>query len=259
MVARCKLQIRREPDVGPNGSPWAIKLDDRPVFELDAGELKAIFHDEGEVTVTVEGPDGPLLVTKVALPGDNILLLSLHEVQAAWWKRMLGASPSLALSEVSRTYLATYDPGPVRMLLQQAWLGYAESGDLFFSFMDERDDYYSDENFERKGTPEHIALSAFADAMSERSYDHDFLEYGFAKPGDDLETKFAGHSWVEQWAPILRDTLPADEVTTANVYIMFGVDGGRGDGGYRQITHPKDIDLPGLRIRYIGEVEHPSH
>lgn len=258
-MARCKLAIRREPDVGPSGILWTIKLGDRPVFELDAGQTRAIFHDEGEVTIAVEGPDGSLFSTEVKLPGDSQLVLSLHQVRVAWWKRMLGAAPSLALSEVSRAYLAPYDPGPVRMLLQQAWIGQVESEELFFSFMDERSEFYSHENTQREDTPDHIALSAFAEAMGETWYDHDFLEYGFAKAGDDLETRFAGHSWVEQWAPILRETLPPEELNAANVYIMFGIDGGRQSDGYRQITTPKDVDLPGLRLRYVGEIEHPSH
>jgi hypothetical protein len=145
------------------------------------------------------------------------------------------------------------------MLAQQTWIGHAKSEELLRSIMAERDEYYSDENIEKEGTPEHLALSSFAEAMNQRRYDHDFLEYGFAKQGDDLETRFKGHSWVNKWAPVMRTKLSVDELKSVNAYVMFVVDRTEKFGDQRQIREPRDLKLAGIHLRYIGELEHPSH
>lgn len=258
-MSRCTLQIRREPDTGKTLGRLAVAIDNRTVFDIEAGELKTALCEPGEVRITVTGPDGRGFARRIRLPEGQVVLLSLHEVSSAWWQSLLGSSRTLDLTEISRTPLAPPDPEPAEMLSQQMWIGHATSEQSLRDLMAEREEYYSDENAEREGTAQHIALSQFADAMGETSYDHDFLEYGFAKPGDDLETRFAGHSWVKEWAPVLRATLSAEELAGANVFVMFGVDRDVRFGEDRQISQPRDVELPQVRLRYVGEIDHPRH
>ena len=141
--------------------------------------------------------------------------------------------------------------------MQQIWLGRADDANALYRVMEEREAFYSLENEDAEGTPAHIALSEFADIMGEESYDHDFLEYGFEKSAGAMEAKFAGHSWVDQWAPMIRETHPEKIWRDANAFILLGVDTYQGRP-YPQIRKPVDVIAPGIALRYIGEVTHPS-
>lgn len=256
---RCRLQIRREPEIAEAWGRLTVSIDNRTVFDLDANEVKQIFCEPGVATITVTASDGSGFSRRMSLPEGHALLLSLHEISPVWWRRLMGISRSLDLTEISRTPLVPEAPVPVRTLTQQVWIGQAESEDVLNALFAEREDYYSDDNAELEGTPAHLALSAFAQAMGQASYDHDFLEYGYARPGDDLETRFAAHSWVRGWAPVLRGVLSAQEIDRSNAVVMIGVDRHERFGDHRQIKQPRDLDLPGIRLRYIGEIEHPDH
>lgn len=257
-MSRCRLQIRREPDVGEVWGRLTVAIDNRTVFDIEAGETKVALCEPGDATITVTASNGRGFSRRMALPPEHVLVLSLHAVSPVWWRTLLGISRSLDFTEISRTSLAPSDPGPASQETQQMWIGHAANEEVLRVVMAERDDYYSDDNAEREGTPQHMALSVFAEAMGQPFYDHDFLEYGFAKPGDDLEARFAGHSWVKEWAPVLRATFSVEELAAMNVFVMFGVDRDQRFGDHRQIREPRDLALADIRLRYIGEIDHPG-
>ncbi|MGF9563273.1 immunity 22 family protein [Neorhizobium sp. JUb45] len=256
-MSRCKLQIRRAPDIGEAWGRLTVAIDNRTLFDIEAGETKAALCEPGDATIIVTASDGRGFSRRMALPPEHVLVLSLHAVAPVWWRTLLGVSRFLDFTEIARTPIGPSEPGPASQLTQQMWIGHAANEGALHALMAERDGYYSDDNAEREDTPEHMALSGFAEAMGQPSYDHDFLEYGFAKPGDDLESRFAGHSWVEAWAPVLRDTLSAEELADINVFVMFGVDRDPQFGDRRQIRQPRDLALTDIRLRYIGEINHP--
>ena len=258
----CKLQVQREADVLPDIENLDVHVDDKRVFELAPGDLRAGFFEAGEVDISVRDGSRTLLQQRLALPGETRLKLSLGRTPVGLLGRILGriaGRAPLVLHEVERGHHARYDPGPPRPVLSQIWLGTASDEAALHAFMEERKAYYSDENEDAEGTDRHIALSAFADSQDETSYDHDFLEYGFAKRGDTLEDRFAGHSWVEQWAPILREMRPRAEIEAASAYVQMGMDVSERFGVSREIAQPRDIDEGAVRLRYVGEITHPSH
>ncbi|MDP9836088.1 hypothetical protein J2T09_000830 [Neorhizobium huautlense] len=258
-MSRCRLQIRREPEIAEAWGRLTVSIDNRTVFDLDDAEVKQVSCEPGVATITVTASDGSGFSRRMCLPEGRVLLLSLHEISPVWWRRLLGISRSLDLTEISKGPLVPPDAIPDRTLTQQVWIGHAASEEALSALFVERDGYYSDENAEREGTPDHLALSAFAQVMGQASYDHDFLEYSYAGPGDSLETRFAAHSWVREWAPVLRALLPAQEIEHSNAVVMVGIDRHERFGDHRQIRQPRDLYLPDLRLRYIGEIDHPDH
>lgn len=257
--SRSGITIRRAPSVGENWGTLVLYYEGYNSVELPPEAVRTMFLWPKPVRLDIH-QEGRCIFSKLLdMPADSKVDYLLELSPMGFWDRLRNRSPKLDLIEQSRAYLAPYDPGPVRMITQQIWIGTAASEDVFFDLMAERPEYYSEENLDAEGTDQQLALSAFAQAMGELSYDHDFLEYGFAKEGDDLETRFKGHSWVEQWAPILREKLSPQDLQAANVFIIMGVDDGPHTKPRRQITAPCDLSVEGLSLSYIGEIEHPSH
>ena len=251
----CKLQLYRGPDVLKDIPRLAVRIEDKLVFELDLNDTKSVFFEAGGVLISIEMGNRTLLRQRVELPGETRLKLSI--APAGLIERIIKRTP-FVLREIERADQPRYDPGPIRAIRSQMWLGTVADEGAFHDFMTERAEYYSVENEDAEGTDRHVALSAFAESQDEDTYDHDFLEYGFAASGKTLEERFTGHSWVAQWAPILREMLPAQEISAANAYVQLRVEESAQFGVRRYIETPHDINLAGIRLRFIGEIVRPD-
>ncbi|MEX3016913.1 hypothetical protein [Gymnodinialimonas hymeniacidonis] len=255
-MSRCKVQIIREPGVGDAGQPVDVIMGERKVFDLAPDELKSVFWDQADVRIELRQGYASLLETKVTLPHDHVLSLSMQSVAPRGLFAMFKAA-QVHLIEERRKPLPPPEPTLKENITQQMWMGRAESAEALNRVMAERAAYYSEENEEAEGTDAYIELSEFADLMGGAWYDHDFVEYGFAKPGDALETKFEGHSWVGHWAPVVRETVPEAVWLDANAFIMMGHETSGGTPR-RQIQAPRDLVADGLSLTYLGDVIHPS-
>jgi hypothetical protein len=110
-MSRCRLQIRREPDLSTLGR-LTVAIDNRTVFDLEVNETKVALCEPGDAMITVRNADGDGFSRRMVLPEDQLLILSLHEVKPMWWKTLLGISRSLDVTEISRTDLASDKTGP---------------------------------------------------------------------------------------------------------------------------------------------------
>jgi len=259
LPSRSGVTIRRAPAVDESWGTFVLQYENCDSMDLPPEGVRTLFLWPKPTRLDILQGGRVIWSKQLDMQADSKVDYRLDLAPAGLLDRLLNRPPKLDLVEQSRAYLAPYDPGPVRMITQQIWVGTADNKDSFFDLMAERPEYYSEENEEAEGTDAHIALSAFAQAMGEDSYDHDFLEYGFAKDGDTLETRFKGHSWVEQWAPLVREMLSPQAVDAVNVFIIMGVDDGPHAKPRRQFNTPRDLNLGGLSLRYLGEVTHPSH
>lgn len=255
-MARCKIQIIREPGVGAADQPIDVIMGERKAFDLAPDELKSVFWDEATVRVELRQGNASLLETTLTLPSDHVLSLSMQSVKARGLFAIFKA-PQVHLIEERRKPLPPPQPTLKENITQQMWMGRVDNVEALRRLMDERTAYYSEENEEAEGTDDFVALSEFADLMGAISYDHDFVEYGFAKLGDALETKFEGHSWVTYWAPVVRETVPEDVWLDANAFIMMGHETSSGTPR-RQIRKPVDAIADGVALTYIGEITHSS-
>lgn len=111
-MSRCALQIRREPDLGKPLGRLTVAIDNRTVFDIEVNETKVALCEPGDAIITVRNAGGNGFSRRMALPKDQRLLLSLHEVKPVWWKVLLGISQSLDVTEISRTGLASDETGP---------------------------------------------------------------------------------------------------------------------------------------------------
>lgn len=257
-MARCKVQIIRQPGVGDVDKPVYVFMNENKVFDLAPNELKAVFRDEPSVQVDVRQGNSSLLQGRVDLVSDHRIKLSLQNAARGGLFGWLSTQTTI-LIELERAALPPRTPSsplPPKLITQQMWFGHADTADALYRLMEERAAYYSDNNFEAEGTADHIALSEFADLMGQNSYDHDFLEVSFAQPGDTLEAKFQC-SWVGQWAPVVREKVPEAVWRDANAMIMLVVDDYKGRKT-AQIRKPVDVMAEGIRLTYVGEIAHPD-
>ena len=260
LPSRSGVTIRRAAQVDDSWGAFELSFDGNDsTMTLPPEAVRTVFLPPGSTRLELKRDGAVVFSQALELRADSKVEYLLGLVPTGWLGRLMGKGPKLHLSETARAYLAPYDPGPVQMITQQIWIGTADTKDALNDLMQERKAYYSEENEEAEGTDEHIALSGFTEAMGQVSYDHDFLEYGTAKPGDTLEERFKGHSWVEHWAPLVRDMMSAAELDAANAFIIMGVDDGPNRARYLQIKSPKDLSADGVVLRYLGEVTHPSH
>ncbi|WP_165390265.1 immunity 22 family protein [Thalassococcus sp. S3] len=220
--------------------------------------MTTAFFGGGAIEIVLS-QDGQLLHSEtVDVPKNYMLTVSVELNARGLLARMLGRGP-VRIVEVERRDLGSNEPegsiSPRSLLRSQFWFGTARDLETFNTLMAERDDYYSEENEDVEGTREVVGLSAFADAQGEQWYDHDFLEYGFARQGDDLESRFAGHSWVTQWAPRVRERIDPVQLQAVNIYVSMLIDDNDRFGDGMKIAEPRDIVRRDLVLRYLGEIE----
>ncbi len=135
----------------------------------------------------------------------------------------------------------------------QFWAGWADDADTFYQLFSD-DIYYALDDDARDETP----LDAFAHSQGERWYDHDFLETGFEAEDKLLAIRFAHHSGGDVWGPAFAEKVQHMGIGGVNCLIMMGLDKTAitqfGHSG-RQIERPTHIDLPGVRMFYLGELD----
>ena len=137
-------------------------------------------------------------------------------------------------------------------LTSQFWIGTVDSEDRFADFIAENDEYWSEEN-EDSGE---IPLTRFLASQGQTWYDHDFAEYGHStKEGTVLE-KFAGYSYINQWAHLVEAAMVDHKISSINVFIMIGIDEQPRFPPYRQIKKPRSHSEQGIELTYIGELTH---
>ena len=130
----------------------------------------------------------------------------------------------------------------------QFWIGHSDSAAGFDDFLSE-DAYSAIAEDEARDA---ASLSAFTQSQGARWLDHDALEAGRSDQGATLAERFAGFSWVEDWAPKLALRARDMGLIRPDSVIMLS-----GDPDRRQdwaLESPRDIDLPGLSLRYAGEI-----
>ncbi|WP_179380172.1 hypothetical protein [Jannaschia marina] len=239
------MQVRNDLEGGgPVGVIWREKRQ----FEIEPGQLKAIFVMPGTTEIVLEGDFGQLPF-RFASAGEERVLLSLGPRPRSLWGRLTGAS-TVQITEVERAFLAAYVPPPPRLQILQMWIGQAESPAAFYSFVGERDDYWSRDDEER----DDYALSDFIESQGQLWFDHDFTEALVADPTLPAEApaaeRFAG-SWSDKWGPWVdgQATVPF------NVVWFIAVDIPHGRPMERQVRAPCDATGAGVTLRYLGEAE----
>ena len=255
-MARCKVQIMRAAGVGDAASPIEVFMGGEQVFALAPDELKTMFLDADDVRVAFRRGQTVLLEATLPLERGQQLTYQLERAKPSGLFGVFKAA-QVQVKERARRPLPAPAPVVVKEITQQMWLGHADTQDTLFELMRERPEHYADDNEDANGAPIRVPLSQFAELLGVVFYDHDFLEYGVAKPGDSVAEKFADHSWASQWGPIVETTQPERIWKDANAVIMLGVDDYKGRKT-PQIRAPMDIVAPGLSLRYIGEITHPS-
>jgi len=138
-------------------------------------------------------------------------------------------------------------------ITSQFWIAKFDSKDRFSEFFAEDDEYFSEENEERDDYP----LSQFLASQDETWCDHDFLEVGFnSDEAESVSQRFAGHSWVEEWAPMLEEKIKKLEVLDYNAFAMMGVEQTPDRPPNYQVSEPHSFTAEGIQLIYLGEITH---
>lgn len=132
----------------------------------------------------------------------------------------------------------------------QFWIGAFDSEDAFYEFVSENSEYWSQANDDDSKTP----LSHFIKSQGQSWYDHDFMEVGFSNERGSVLGMFQGHSYVEQWSPMVEEQLRTIGLDAANAFIMLGIDNQPNGQRYKQVTAPASVTVAGGDLRYLGEL-----
>ncbi|MGL4322369.1 MAG: hypothetical protein ACRCS3_16035 [Paracoccaceae bacterium] len=127
------------------------------------------------------------------------------------------------------------------------WIGHCESNERLGALLSEAA-YFALDDDER----DKAFISEFSLSQQTRWIDHDFLEAGKSDAGADLNTRFAGHSWVDAWSRPVEQRAKELGIPMPNCFIMLG--GAPDKPMDWEIDHPADIIRPGVQLRYAGKI-----
>lgn len=235
--------------IGPYMAFFDVSTGERRWQDVPVGEVAVLLHRGGTVCARHTAQVGP---------GEH-LELTIRAVSNSKLGWIVGGKDKVRFAETRKPLMGSAEQD---QLTQQIWIGHVVHEDAFLGQLAERPDFYSDANFEAEGTPDHIAMSGFAEAMGETSYDHDSLEYGLPTDGcadaPDLAARFAGYSYAAQWGPLVEAKMTPDEVAEANAFILMGVERSQRYGTRRSIRKPRDFYFPGGALHFVGEISFPD-
>lgn len=136
------------------------------------------------------------------------------------------------------------------------YVGHFPDKATLLEFVEESEDYYSDEEDGHYEDDEEIPeedteekyISAFAKSQGEHRLDLDFMESGFSeKPGSFAE-KFPSASYLEAWIDEFQRRFDAlENKGELNTLIIIGKE---------QIAHPVSVKTDAFHLVYVGEIEY---
>ncbi|TKW67217.1 MAG: hypothetical protein DI616_06025 [Paracoccus denitrificans] len=136
-----------------------------------------------------------------------------------------------------------------RRHIAQFWLGHCDSIDRLGDLLSEEAFYDIEDEELRDDAPQ----NAFIQSQGQRWYDQDFLEAGFETGSGDLGTRFGAYSYAAEWAPKVEHKAGQLGVKDPNCFIMLGGDAATPENW--RLDNPTDIRLPGIELRYLGEID----
>lgn len=235
--------------IGEKMALFDVQPGERRWQEMAPGETQIVLHRKGE----------PCAAYEVAVEAGTAVTVRVEGVSNSLLGWITGAGSKVRFRE-SREALPPREVTPPRR--QQIWIGRVTAADAFMAQMADRDEFYTQDNFDAEGTPEHIAMSGFAEVMGEVSYDHGLLEHGMAQAGlmeaETLAERFAEFSDASVWGPWAEAQLAPVDVAEANAVILFGVDASQRFGEQWSIRKPRDFPFAGGYLKFIGEFEYPE-
>ena len=137
----------------------------------------------------------------------------------------------------------------IKKYTSQFWVGKFDSSEIFYEFMGENPEFWTDENEEL----ENIPLSAFIASQGKKWYDHDFLESGYNDKGISLLEKFGEYSYSSQWSIPVEEKVKLLEIDNVNSFIMMGIDDMPNGKRHLQVLEPCSFKSEGIELIYIGE------
>lgn len=208
--------------------PANIHLDFYIAKRLLPGDYRLMMRVPPDIDIILDFPIEPEGVTRIRLA---------NELMAKGFK---GIDPDAPLPKLNLFRRESH--------VAQFWVGHCDSPARFDALLSE-DDFWAIEDEEVR---DNAPLSQFAASQGERWFDHDFMEGGFCKGHEPLAERFEAYSWAAAWAPELEARARKLGLIHPDSFIMMT---GDADRRYEwEMKTPKDIDLPGVKMRYAGEI-----
>ncbi|SFI62352.1 hypothetical protein [Jannaschia pohangensis] len=244
------LKVRRIDPEG--GDEWIVRQGERELMRLAPGQAALAIMDVGPVANLVIEVAGH----RIPMPGLTVAegataVLEVRPLPQSVVQRMLGRPPPL------RAEVSEEKARPGRTVTSQFWAGTADSRTVFWDVFAERQ-FPEPRTDEEQWEQDEIPISLFAELQGEHFIDHDFTEGDFVGNDGPWEARVKPYSWSGHWAETVRARAAAAGHPAPNAFWMVGLDQQPNRKPEAQVRAPRDIEVPGLRMSYLGEITHPA-
>jgi len=131
----------------------------------------------------------------------------------------------------------------MRKEISHFWVGNFKSETDFYSFFEEDENYYAEEE-----DTDQKYISAFAKTQNKRWLDHDFFECGFEHESIPFEEKFSKYSYADQWIAELKSRIEQIKPGSQFNSIAFI--------NKENIANPTSVKTEHFEMLYVGEIEY---